>query len=138
MPSLPQTRPLPGIWALGIITVASTPSNPVPITTNVGSQQSSGKLPLLPTDAGTTRPYTSKVQQLIFSAPSGNTGDIYVTYGNFGGADTNVLLLIVPKGTVQSLPSGGPLVAGAMDVNQIYVSGTHAADTVAVAAVWGN
>ena len=133
-----QTRPVPGVWPLGLLTVQSTATTPVPVTTNVGSQVSSGRLPYLPQDAGTTRPYTSKVQQLSFSAPAGNTGDIYVCYGKYGGEETNAILLIVSKGEQQSIPAGAPLAAGAIDVNQIYISGANSGDVVAVYAIWGN
>ena len=129
MPSVPQTKPVGGIWALGIITLNH--GTPIAITNNVGSQES------VPLALPTGRPFSGLVKQITFVAPTANSGDVFVQYGSFAGPDTNATVLSVPKGTSRSLPEGSALDGGLIDVNRFYVDGTTS-DTIIVFAVLGN
>ena len=131
MPSVAQKYPIGGIWPLGVLTIAH--GTPVALTHNVGAQAATAPINVPPTLGG-GRPLTTRVRQLIFSAPTGNTGDVYVQYGNFSEPDTNATTLIVPKGQTLSLPQGAPLLEGYIDVTKWYVDGTTS-DTMAVSAV---
>ena len=134
--SIAQVNPVPGIWPLGVVTI--TGGTPTSILTNVGSQAQGlddsgvGGLGKAFRDK---RPFSSLVTQIIFSAPVGNAGDVYVNYGKVAGLDANATVLIISKGTQQSLPAGAVLSAGQIDPSQYYLDGTTS-DKVAVSAVY--
>jgi len=81
------------------------------------------------------RNFGSSCGQLVFSTPSGNSADVYVNDGNWPGLDTNKTLLIVPKGTVRSLPDGA--LRNVLDVTRYYVSGADT-DKIVVTAIDAN
>ncbi len=135
MPAPAQNNPLT-VWPLGKITIA-TGGTPVSILVNVGSQEQ-GK-----SDAGVSvvmpqgRAYSSKCTQLMFSAPTTNSGDVFIMYGNWPSTDTNACLITVAKGTTVSIPAGSELQSGEIDPKQYYVDGTTS-DVVRVTAIGGN
>ena len=121
--SIPEVNPVPGIWPLGVITV--TGGTPKQIIANVGSQDA-GK-----NDAGVKvvmpqgRNFGSSCGQLVFSAPSANSGDVFINDGNFAGTpETNRTVLCIPKGMTLSLPAGAELQSGVIDVTRYWVDGT--------------
>ena len=138
MPSQPQTNPVPGIWALGVLTVPA--SGAIPITTNVGTQQAGETDTGLRARMPQGRPFTSLVNQLVFSADGTNGSDVYINYGNYAGLDTNATVLIVPAGVagVYSIPPRSTLVSGSIDPNQYYLSGGTPGDFVVATAIWAS
>lgn len=133
MPAPQQSKLFGGVTPLGIITV-STAGTPVALTTNLVNQ-AQGSSPSTMDPKG--RPFTGNCRQLVFSAPSANTGDVYIMYGNFAHTDTNAALLVVPKGVVAALPYGC-LCESSIDVTSIWVDVATSGDKIIVTAVDGS
>ena len=130
MPSTAQTTPQ-NIWPLGKLTL--TAGSPVSVLSNVGSQDAGGGT--VPNPQG--RAYGSMCDQLIFSAPSLNSADVFVQYGKWNASDVNRTMLAIAKGTTVSIPHCTQTQSGQIDLAQIYVDGTTN-DTVYVTAIGGN
>ncbi len=129
-----QKNPLT-IWPLGKLTL--TAGTPVSILAIVGSQDAGKDDAGVPVVMPQGRAYDSLCTQLMFSAPTTNTGDVFVMYGNWPSTDANACLLTVAKGTTVSIPAGSELQSGNIDPKQYYVDGTTN-DVVRVTAIGGN
>jgi hypothetical protein len=73
----------------------------------------------------------------MFSAPTTNSADVFVQYGNWTAGDTNRCMLAIPKGQTISIPQGSQSQSGQIDLAQFYVDGTTS-DVVYVTAIGGN
>lgn len=135
MPSQAQVNPQ-AVWNLGKITVAAG-GTPVSILINVGSQDAGENDSGVPVVMPQGRAYGSMCTQLMFSAPSTNTGDIFVMLGNWPSTDTNAGLITVAKGTTVAIPGGSEISSGQIDPSRFYIDGTTN-DVVRVTAIGGN
>jgi hypothetical protein len=134
--SVPQNHLFGGICPLGIITV-TTSGVPVPITQNVGSQQAGQGTPWAQAMSGTFqgRPFSGNCRQLILSTP-GNSGVIYINYGNVAGLDANATMLVIAPNQIAYLPTG--MCDSNIDVTSIWVDAASSSDIVVVAAADGS
>jgi hypothetical protein len=121
---------------MGNVTVAAA-GTPVPITINMISQQAGQGTPWAQAMPGTFqgRPFSGNCRQLILSTP-GNSGVIYIQYGNVAGLDTYATLLVIAPNQIAYLPSG--MCDSNIDVTSIWVDAASTGDSVVVAAADGS
>jgi hypothetical protein len=132
MPGPQQTHLFGGVCPLGNITVPAA-GTPVPVTINLANQiQGSGVTSQDPLG----RPFNGSCRQLIFSTP-GNSGVIYVNYGNWPGLDAYATMLVIAPNQIASLPQGC-LTEAAIDITQIFIDSASDGDSVVVVAVDGS
>lgn len=117
MASRPQNKAIGGITPLGVITV--TPGTPQQIISALNLTDKVG--------------FTFSARQIGFSVSATPAGEAYVNYGNFPNRDVNATVLIVQSSQAQSLPIGGVVTEGLIDVEKYWVDGS-AAVVVAVYA----
>lgn len=122
-----KNRATSGISAGGAVTI--TGGTPIQISTLFALPPNAGGA----TNLTATPPFTLTAQQIIFST-GGNTGVVYVNYGNFAGLDAHATALIIPANSVQSLPNGSLCTEALIDVTKWWVDGTTS-DHVAVSLV---
>lgn len=117
MASRPQNKAIGGVTPLGVITVV--PGTPKQIISALNLTDKVG--------------FTFSARALGFSVSSTVAGEAYINYGNFPNLDANATVLIVQSGQAQSLPIGGSVTEGLIDVEKYWVDGS-AAVVVAVYA----
>lgn len=101
MAGSPLNLPVVGAWPFGFIT--TTAGTPVPITKNIGAQVQK------PGGGGTAlSTFSQKVQQLIFMAPTANTGAVYILKRGYSKTQTNGIIAILNPGQILPLPYGYP------------------------------
>jgi hypothetical protein len=133
--SNPEVNPIGGIWPLGKMTI--THGTPVSILVNVGAQVAGQSDAGVPQVMPGGRKFNSMVTQIIFSAPTSNTADVFVQDGNVAGPDVNRTVLCVPKGTTLALPMGTETQSGNIDPSRYYVDGTTS-DVIYVSCAGAN
>jgi len=78
---------------------------------------------------------SANMRQLMLSTP-GNSGVIYIQYGNVAGLDTYATLLVIAHNQIAYLPSG--MCDSNIDVTSIWVDAASTGDSVVVAAADGS
>jgi|SRR5882757_374052 len=96
-------NPVTGVWPFGFVATVAA-GTPVPITVNVGSQRQ--KSPHL---------YANKCLQITITAPTTNTGAIYILKPGYTKTQTNGLIKkLLPGDPPLNLPEGFPFPGGLM------------------------
>ncbi len=124
MAGVVQKNALGSIWPLGLFTI--TGGTPINILSKV-APQTAGSIP-------TGRPYAPGCTQIVFSALTANTGDIFINDGNYAGATDPATVAVVAKGVTTSLPFSTTTSQSKLDPARYWVDGTTG-DKVAIYCV---